>query len=91
MLSFILENEDKIGNGNLDLCYHKSCRVNFMLPVYQNISDKENCGDNRENMQVQVTRSKTAEFNWKIDCFICGQKCHEKKRKTWCYSCRCCE
>ena len=24
-----------------------------------------------------------AEFDWKVNCFICGQNCHQKKRNTW--------
>lgn len=38
-----------------------------------------------DDISSQFTRSKASnvEFNWKNNCFICGQKCNPKQRKTW--------
>ena len=53
-----------------------------MRPLYRDtITEKENCGDSI--MSEQITRSKVAKFDWKLNGFICGQICHPKKRKTW--------
>ena len=82
ILPSILNNEDKIKAGEFKIYYHKKCRTNFMLPVYRDIiTEKENNGDSI--LSEQFTRSKAAEFDWKVNCFICGQNCHPKKRKTW--------
>ena len=31
----------------------------------------------------QFIRLKAVGFDWKVNCFICGQHCRPKKRKSW--------
>ena len=53
-----------------------------MRPVHHDtITEKENFDDSI--ISEQFTRSKAVEFDWKVNCFICGQNCHPKKRKSW--------
>ena len=80
--AIILENEEKIKNGTFSLHYHKNCRTKFMLSYYRGTYVAESSQDT-ERIPVQFTRSNVAEFDWKANCFICGLKCHEKKRSSW--------
>ncbi|XP_053373036.1 uncharacterized protein LOC123541526 [Mercenaria mercenaria] len=83
--SYLLDNEHEIRNGNIVVKYHKSCRSAFLRPLYQNKlqkSDKDCC---IQSSSETFTRSKDCKqsFDWKQCCFICGEKCLQKKRSTW--------
>lgn len=80
-----LSNEVKIRNGDLLLRYRKSCRSKYMHPFYRD-SNTETKPEETEfdGDSFQFTRSKASQnFNWKENCFICGEKCNPKNRSTW--------
>ena len=60
--------------------YHKLCRTRFLNP-----SKVDNSAESRESASKIFTRSKSSkiDFDWKNNCFICGDKCEIKKRGTW--------
>ena len=51
------------------------------LVHHYTITEKEKFDDSI--ISEQFTHSKAVEFDWKVNCFICGQHCHPKKRKSW--------
>ena len=81
----LVANEDSIRNGEIRVVYHKACRSKFLHPFYKT----ENVVVNKTNEQHadsnKLTRSqlKCAKFNWKDNCFICGEKCSIKHRGKW--------
>ena len=81
----IIENEVEIKNGEIKIAYHKKCRTLF---VYSNKCSNDSEEDKVEQ-SVAVTSSKllrsssNEEFKWTEKCFICGEQCSNKHRKTW--------
>lgn len=83
---YILENEHNIRDESCKIGYHKTCRSTYLRPLYQ--SGQNNEDDSCEISDVHsptFTRSKSSNpnFEWKRNCFICGQRCHEKKNGHW--------
>ena len=83
---FVSENE------NHSLYYHKSCYCSYT-------SASRNCSDSRKrkapcsSIPDRVTKSQVHKFtreDFKVNCFLCGEKCSEKDKKNpkrwrpWC-------
>ena len=51
------------------------------LVHHDTMTEKEKFDDSI--ISEQFTRSNAVEFEWKVNCFICGQHCNPKKRKSW--------
>ena len=78
----ITANEENIISGVLKLCYHKSCRSKYLHPFY-NEKINEDLLENVEN-GAKFTRAQVqTEFDWRTNCFICGNKCSRNHRGTW--------
>ena len=78
----IIANKEKILSGALKLCYHKVCRSKYLHPFYNKTTENGLCENNE--ISSTFTRSQIkVEFDWKTKCFICGEKCSAKHRKTW--------
>ncbi|WAR13567.1 hypothetical protein MAR_027747 [Mya arenaria] len=59
--SQILANQEFIKDGSLPLRYHRNCRATYQSLYHQSFSS--------------TRRSASNAFDWKSQCFICGEKC----------------
>ena len=84
-----------MGGGGVNLFKISTAKVCFALFFSGKTTNKDlmNMAENyvvepkrrktADDDEKCFTRSKATEFDWKLNCFICGQICHPKKRKTW--------
>ena len=86
----LLEQRNQIYRGEINIQYHRNCRSTYTSPFHIGIHKKHKDNldiDSSECLNDSIdeivedksfTRSKSANstFEWKKDCFICGQRCN---------------
>ncbi|WAR03699.1 hypothetical protein MAR_010257, partial [Mya arenaria] len=74
--SQILANKELIKDGSFHLPYHRNCRATYQSPYHQSFSSSLKKTEINNNENVTITRrSSSIAFDWKSQCFICGEKC----------------
>lgn len=79
----IVSNEAAIRSGELKLFYHKTCRTKFLYQIKKN--EDTLVLQEMTAFSAKFTRSQQtySDFDWKRDCFICGEKCSVKHKSKW--------
>ena len=87
----LLSKDILIMKGSIEIKYHRSCRSSYCSSEHVlRLSEKHNVQSMLKDVYqeyqtlsaIHVTRSSVSELNWNENCFICGEKCHEKLRKS---------
>lgn len=73
------------------LRYHRNCRATYTSPLHIARAAKkipvsiDNNGGSQKAQATLLTRSQNVDskFDWKQNCFVCGETCHEKRRSEW--------
>jgi hypothetical protein len=92
----ILGMEDDLNAKSVVLTYHRNCRASYQSPLHvsrtlakQNLQKDASSEDGVQSISggaSRFTRSHTSvqsTFDWKANCFICGEKCSNKHRSLW--------
>ena len=75
--------EERILSGEVKLCYHKACRSKHTQLFYNKETKDDSLSENDESSATFTRSHIKTEFSWKKNCFICGDNCSSKHRKTW--------
>lgn len=87
-----LQHKEAILKGEVAITYHRNCRSTYVSSHHIRRNLKADTDTFLDDIRSEITntsdsvfrRSQTqTSFNWKTNCFICGQKCDDKHRKTW--------
>lgn len=93
----LLAHENKISLGEVSIQYHKNCRSTYCSPAHiKRVVSKRSCSSACSSVDsggghafldasATLTRSKISPsaFDWKNNCFICGERCNPKHRYSW--------
>ena len=86
----LLQYKEDIQNREVNFKYHRDCRATYVSPLHikryiqkqgQHVADNNN--NNTVVAAGSSTRSQCPDFDWKMNCFICGTRCNPKHNKTW--------
>ena len=73
----VLANKELITDGSFPLRYHRNCRATYQSLYHQSFASSLKRTDFDMNNNESVTiirRSSLVAFNWKSQCFICGER-----------------
>ena len=85
----LIAHKTSILNGDLKIKYHRNCRSSYCSPEHVHRASEKHSShasssssaNAPEDIPCTLTRSQmSAEFDWKIHCFICGEPCFASHR-----------
>lgn len=81
------DNENEIRSGHIRLKYHRHCRITYTsndhLGRVTKAKEQVENESTEEEQPSSSTRSKTEQFDWKLNCFICGKYCSPNHKEEW--------
>ena len=89
---YILANAGRFEDGSIPLRFHRNCKASYQSKYHQSYSQKNfsEGGTSEISKSVPATRSSVDTFDWKTNCFICGEKCdpkqdnrHKRLSRSW--------